>query len=200
MTQRALIPALALTAVLATALAACDSAPPPADAPATTDQTPAAAAPVAAPGGLLAKDGVVLRAADGSAGPRLTFGEPEEDVIARANGVFGAAALARSANAECGAGPLTFAEWDNGLQLVFQDGKLAGWSARPNLPAGYASAAGIAFGKTVAELKAASPGFMLADSTVGPEFVLDGVRGITTGKGPQDTASLLWSGVDCQFR
>ena len=196
MTLRALISALALSALMA----ACDSAPPPADAPAAVEEPAVAPAPAAAPGGLLAKDGITLRAADGSAGPRLAFGEAEEDVITRANGVFGAAALVRSANAECGAGPLTFAEWDNGLQLVFQDAKLAGWSARPSLPAGYASAAGIAFGKTVTELKAASPGFMLADSTVGPEFVLDGVRGITTGKGPNDTASLLWAGVSCQFR
>lgn len=199
MILRALIPALALSALIG----ACDSAPPPADAPAPVENAGDASGPAtaaAAPSGLLAKDGITLRAADGSAGPRLAFGEAEDDVIARANGVFGAAALVRSANAECGAGPLTFAQWDNGLQLVFQDARLAGWSARPNLPAGYASAAGIAFDKTVAELKAANPGFMLADSTVGPEFVLDGVHGITTGKGPDDTAGLLWAGATCQFR
>lgn len=196
--MRRLISLLALTV-----LAACDSAPPPADAPTTTAQAPAptpgpAVAPVE---GVLARDGFMLPNPGGrGTGREVRFGEAEAEVIAFMNGLFGVANLKQGANAECPAGPLTFADWGNGLQLVFQDGKFAGWTADDRLPAGYSSLAGIGFGKTFAEMKTNNPGLMLTESTVGPEFALDGVHGVMSGKGDDARAELLWAGVSCQFR
>lgn len=205
---------LILPVALGALLTACDSASPPADAPADAAPPPAAqasaqageqagaSAPAAAPvEGLLSKEGFMLPNPGGrGTGREVRFGEAEADVVAFMNGMFGEAKLTRGANAECPAGPLTFADWGNGLQLAFQDGKFAGWSADDRLPPGYSTLSGLAFGKTLGAMKAASPGLVLTESTVGPEFALDGVHGIVTGKGDDARLKVLWAGVSCQFR
>src|SRR5688500_4531326 len=57
--------------------------------------------------------------------PGLTFGMKQADALAAARAAFGPGGKAEH-NDECGEGPMDFVSF-RGLQLGFQDGKLAGW-------------------------------------------------------------------------
>ncbi|MFN7026716.1 MAG: hypothetical protein ACK4QP_19815, partial [Pseudorhizobium sp.] len=55
----------------------------------------------------------------------LPFGSPKAAVLASLERVRGKAA--QGTNADCGAGPVQVASWPDGLSLIFQDAKFAGW-------------------------------------------------------------------------
>lgn len=203
----------ALAAVLSLGLAACT---PPAEAPA---DAPAPAAPVAAPDAataapeapaaapvayapreaLLGNDGLTFQNPGGrGTGLHIPFGRPQAAVIATLTGFRGAAPNV-SRNTECGAGPLTFASWDDGLTLLFQDGVFAGWAAG-GTPRGFTTGSGIGIGSTMAQLRAAHPGIEVVTDSLGPEFAADDVYGIASGTRPTATVTHLWAGVSCNFR
>lgn len=128
----------------------------------------------------------------------VAFGEAQADVIAHVSGVFGAPPT--FSQEQCRTGPLTQADWGKGLKLSFQDGKLVGWTADPRLEGAYTNRAGTVFGRTVAALRAASPGFMLMDAVKGREFAFDGVYGRVLRPGQDATIDLLWAGAGCYRR
>ena len=212
MTQRRLPLVPVLTLGLALGLAACS---PPAEAPADAPAVPvagepAAPAPVAAPAApgapyapteaLLAADSVTFPNPGGrGTGLNVALGRPQAEVIATLTQFRGAAPTV-SENSECGAGPLTFARWGDGLSLLFQDGALAGWAAGDETPRGFKTLTGIGVGSTVAELRAAHPAVEVATNSLGPEFGADDVYGLATGSGPNATVTHLWAGVSCNFR
>lgn len=200
----------ALAAVLALGLSACT---PPAEAPADAPAAPAVADPAApaapAPAtgaayapteALLASTGVTFPNPGGrGTGLEVGFGRPQAEVIATLT-QFRGAAPSVSQNDECGAGPLTFAAWDDDLQLLFQDGALAGWAAGSGTPRGFKTIKGIGIGSTLAQLRAAHPGVEVATNSLGPEFGADDVYGLASGTGPGATVTDLWAGVSCNFR
>jgi len=128
----------------------------------------------------------------------VAFGESQADVIAHVSGVFGSPPTL--SQEQCRTGALAQADWGKGLKLSFQDGKLVGWTADPRLEGTYGNRAGTVFGRTVAALRAANPGFMLMDAVKGREFALDGVYGRVLRSGQDATIDLLWAGAGCYRR
>lgn len=199
----------ALVSLAALGLAACSPpAEPPADAPAVPaavdPAAPAAPAPASAPyapsEALLAPDSVTFPNPSGrGTGMTLAFGRPQADVISDLT-LFRGAAPTLSDNSECGAGPMSFADWGDGLRLNFQEGALVGWSAGEGTPRGFTTLTGIGVGSTVGQLRAAHPGIDLQTNSLGPEFAADDVYGLATGTGPNATVTHLWAGVSCNFR
>jgi len=191
-----LAPALALLA-----LAACGGGD---DAPAADE---ASIGDLASPAGNvdppLLVDGEGLRLLDHSGGGdrRLAFGSDwpgvREALAFRGQPDTGT-------NAECGAGPLDYARWPDGLTLYGQAGEFAGWalddrSAGVGAAGGISTAAGIGPGRSRADLdKAYAP--TISQTTLGTEFSKDGLSGILDGPGETATIVALWAGVSCNFR
>ncbi|HEX8654266.1 MAG TPA: hypothetical protein VF693_03470 [Allosphingosinicella sp.] len=124
--------------------------------------------------------------------PGLAFGMTRERAVAAATAAFGPP-TAREHNDECGEGPMDFVSF-GGLQLGFQEGRLAGWSlsqARPPLR----TARGVGIGSPRSALGNAE---IDEESSLGPEFAIDGVGGILDQSGARVEA--LWAGLPCQFR
>jgi hypothetical protein len=198
----------ALVSLAALGLVACSPpAEPPADAPAAPvadPAAPAAPAPASAPyapsEALLAGDSVTFPNPSGrGTGMTLAFGRPQADIVSDVT-LFRGAAPTISENSECGAGPVTFASWGDGLSLLFQQGALVGWSADDETPRGFTTLTGIGVGSTVGQLRAAHPGVELTTDSLGPEFSADDVHGLASGTGPNATVTHLWAGVSCHFR
>jgi hypothetical protein len=192
-----LIPALALSL----ALGACDASPPPADAPADAPAAAPAAAttpPAAAAAPLVALDGEGLRLVNGDSGSTalLAFERPLDDAVTALTAALGAP-KSRSTNSECGAGPVEFVQWANGLSILAQDGKFQGWSLDT---AGLTTMDGLGVGSTRAELMASVPDATVEESTLGTEFAAGTLGGLFDGKGPQARVTDLWAGLTCMFR
>lgn len=190
MTRARLIPVLAL----ALALAACDR---PAATPAAPARPAAPAAPAAMPLRLaLAPDGLnAIVAATGSS-QLLAFSRAKSQTLITMTRVEPAPGQ-ESANAECGAGPMSFVAWPDGLTLLFQDERFVGWTVdKPGLT----TMDGIGVGSTRAELLSARPGTTVEESTLGTEFTVGDMGGLLDGKGPDAKITTLWAGVTCMFR
>ena len=100
---------------------------------------------------------------------------------------------------ECGAGPLDYAAWADGLTLYFQDGRFAGWALDGRAEGAHATATGIGPGSTRPALDAAyNP--KVEQSTLGTEFRAGDLSGLLDGQGPNARVTDLWAGVSCAFR
>ena len=99
----------------------------------------------------------------------------------------------RSSNAECPAGPLDFMDWDNGLQLIFQDGKLAGWWASDKAR-GIATASGLRPGSPRSAIGTAR----IENTTVGKVFTVGEINGVLD-EATETKVDALWAGVACIF-
>ena len=161
----------------------------------------AAAAPaarVAAPAGTGAasarpEGGALVRTLTGTGlEPGLRFGMLQADAIATATAAFGEP-TGTEHNDECGEGPMDFVSF-GGLQLGFQDGRLAGWSLSESHPS-LRTEGGLAIGAPRSVLGNAR---IDQESTIGPEFDIGGVGGILDEQGR--TVIALWAGLTCQFR
>ena len=102
-------------------------------------------------------------------------------------------------NSECGAGPLDYAVWADGLKLWFQDGRFAGWALDPRAAGVHATMSGIGPGSTRRELEAAYH-VQVEETTLGTEFHAGGLEGLLDGAGPDAQVSAMWAGVSCVFR
>ena len=184
-------------------LSACDHAreqesiavsPEPAPASAPEPVAPAAAAdPVlsVAPEGLRLFD-----PASGSARP-LSFGLPAEQVLAAIEASRGPAE--RGTNEECGAGPMEFARWPDGLGLAFQDGVFVGWSLDDRAGGVLTTTSGIGPGSSRREIEEVYQ-VAVEETTLGTEFSVGEVSGLLDGPGPDARITNLWAGVACLFR
>ena len=188
--------ALALVALMA--VAACDRSATPAPAePATPAVTPAAEAP-GMPDGGLAIEAEGLRLFDDTGAARaIPFGTPQATAIAAVAASIGGAAPEVTTNEECGAGPTQFAEFSNGLQLLFQNDQLQGWFVDE---AGVTTVDGMGVGSTRASIEGSRTVEMQEDSTLGAEFSSGDVGGFLTDATPQGTVTSLSAGLTCFFR
>lgn len=190
---------LAPAAVLALVLAACSpEAPAPADAPAPGET---AGAPDTMGQALLEADGFMPANPGGhGTGRKLSFGEDEAVVVDFITTLRGDQPPRRGANAECPAGPLSFADWGDGFQLAFSEGQFAGWTAGEGAPRGFATASGVHVGSTLAELRAAHPDVAVSEDSLGPEFAAGEIYGTLSGTGDEAVVTTMWAGVNCVFR
>lgn len=206
--SRRIVPLL----ILAT-LAACapDAPAVPEDGTAPAPAAPAeAAAPAAAPVLTVEAEGLRLfDPASGSARP-LPFGTgPAQAMAALAS----RGAAETGTNADCGAGPLAYARWPDGLTLWFQDERFAGWALNPRPdtaprpdsaspsapPSGVSTASGLTIGSTRADLDSAYAA-TVTQSTLGTEFAAGELYGLLDGEGSGARVIALWAGVSCNFR
>lgn len=171
---------------------------------------------VAAEGGasghppVVSLDGEGLRLVDPKSGATrpLGFGVPEDQLKLVAEKLKGRAETGRAE--ECGAGPLSYLRWDDGLTLYSLDGLFAGWSLdETGAPAAAATKgkpapklttiSGIGIGSTRAQLLDAYDA-KIEQTTLGTEFNAAGLSGILDGTGGKARVTNLWSGVNCVFR
>lgn len=132
----------------------------------------------------------------GPAGSELTidFGRAQAGVISAVSALQGETPRSTATNAECGAGPVFSATWDNGLTLNFQDGKFLGWVAQSPFEAAYPSGS-VALGRAVDVLGA---GFAPEQTSLGQEFVAGGLWHLIDDEHAQVTT--VWAGLTCFFR
>jgi hypothetical protein len=197
-------PSLAALTLLALSLSACGK---PA-ATASAEPVPAtAAAPAPAPSrrapsvvqGLQLRDTglhLVVYAGDSD----VKFGTPMKAAVAAIDGMLGPGSKPET-NSECGAGPITFVKWPDGLSGLFQDDKFQGWSVDSGSPKGvYVTDKAIGVGSTRAELLSAYPDAKIEESTLGTEFTVGDYDGMLSSKGADAKVETLWAGLSCVFR
>jgi hypothetical protein len=160
---------------------------------------------------VISLDGEGLRLVDPKSGATrpLAFGVDQAQLKLITEKLKGPAQSGR--NEECGAGPLAYLSWDDGLTLYSLDGLFAGWSldeagaavpakpAKGEPPARLTTISGIGIGSTRAQLLDAYDA-TIEQTTLGTEFNAAGLSGILDGTGPKARVTNLWSGVNCVFR
>lgn len=135
---------------------------------------------------------------NGTARP-LPFGSPQPAVLASLERVRGEAA--EGANQDCGAGPVQVANWADGLSLIFQDGKFAGWGLDGRAKGAISTADGIGPGSTRAQLdEAIGPPLEVRQTSLGTEFTAGNYHGVLDGTGPGARITDMWTGVSCVAR
>ena len=135
---------------------------------------------------------------NGSARP-LPFGSEQAEVLNSLERVRGKAAM--GTNADCGAGPVQYASWADGLSLVFKDGKFSGWGIGGRARRAIVTADGIGIGTNRAELDDAvgSPVFV-RQSSLGTEFTAGDYHGLFDGTRANARITDMWAGVSCVAR
>ncbi|MDV3457598.1 hypothetical protein RZN05_11435 [Sphingomonas sp. HF-S4] len=144
----------------------------------------------------LAPDGLALR--EDVATRPLRFGMARDAVTQAVAGAIGAP-IEQGDSQECGAGPLAFASFRDGLGLYFQDGKFAGWDLDGRDGGGLVTAEGIGIGSTRKQLEAARKA-TVEDSTLGIEFAAGGISGLLSMRDPSGEITNLWAGATCIAR
>lgn len=194
MSHRSVLMALPLLALVACGDAGDEPAAAPdatavtpgAEAPPPTSATPPAARSVA-----LDPEGLRLVSAQTGATAVIAFGQPAEQVASTVSGAQGKPPAERGTNGECGAGPLDFATWDDGLTLWFQNGAFAGWAT--NRP-GPTLISGVGVGSSRSDLEGAHA-IEVREGSLGTEFSFGDVHGVLE----DGRVANLWAGVSCNF-
>lgn len=191
----------ALSLVLFGCQAPAETAAPQAPEAPTPPVAPTSPTPAETSGVRLKPGGLVIRNAGGGSSQtvELPFGMAEAAAIQMVSAVRGRAPT-RARHAECGAGPLDFADWGDGLSLVFQDGRFAGWWANDQAPATHAADGGVHVGSTLAQVRVAYPIAQVSESTIGPELIVGDLFGTLSGTADTARVTALWAGVSCVFR
>ena len=134
---------------------------------------------------------------DGSARP-LAFGTPEADVLASLESVRGPAG--KGVNQDCGAGLVQYANWSDGLSLVFQNGEFAGWGLDRRASRALATANGVGPGMTRSALADSFGSVTFRNTNLGVEFAAGEIFGVLEGSGPEAKITDMWAGVSCVAR
>jgi hypothetical protein len=143
----------------------------------------------------------------------IPFGKPFDEMKEIVTRILQSKPISEGINAECGAGPLKMASWNNGLTLVFQKKgvpsvesespwEFAGWyvSLNPRNTTKITTMSGIGIGSTRGEMESAYV-IIVKKSSLGYEFsTTSGLYGIFDGMGKQAKITNMWSGISCNFR
>lgn len=137
----------------------------------------------------------------------IAFGMPLEEMVKIVENIYKSKANI-NINSECGAGPLKFATWDNGLTLLFQEKKkdewlFAGWAANEpkNKENKLTTMANIGIGSARKEVESAYV-INVSKTSLGYEFSTktEDLFGIIDGGNENSKITNMWSGVSCNFR
>lgn len=134
---------------------------------------------------------------NGAARP-IPFGTLQADVLASLQRVRGPAAL--GLNQDCGAGPVGYANWPDGLSVVFQRDRFVGWGLDGRAAGALATADGVGPGTTRAELESAYASISVQRTSLGSEFTAGHLHGVLDGAGPRARVTDMWAGVSCVAR
>lgn len=147
---------------------------------------------------LLTADGLDIVAPGVSLPDGLSFGAGEEQVVAQLTQVLGSPGE-RDTNDECGAGPMSFRHFGP-LGLNFSQGLWVGWSLNGGALGGVPVTLhnGLTVGSRAGEMVSAS--HYDPQSTLGDEFTVDGISGLSTDRGSDAPIETLWAGTNCHFR
>lgn len=123
------------------------------------------------------------------------------DMLTRAKGT----SPTRGVNGECGAGPVDFASWEDGLSVLSQQQQFLGWSMNPR-PSNADSSqpplttmGNIGLGSTRAELEAVYV-TELTRTSLGTEFSAGELYGLLESPAPDAPVTAMWAGLSCVFR
>lgn len=196
-----------LAAALLLAIAGCGQpAPETPAAPAAPASPPAATAasapaPVAAGEAAVALDagGLMIVMKDTGSSRMIDFGLPKARVAAIVTNVAGAP-TPESTNSECGAGPMQFIAWPDGLTLMFQEDRFVGWTVNKDGAEKQSTMSGIGVGSTRSDLLAAYSGVQVSETSLGQEFSAGGLYGVLDGPGAAGKIEVMWAGTSCVFR
>lgn len=163
-------------------------------------------APVTLPGApetnnvTLAVEGEGLRLFDRttSSASQIAFGRPAAGVLAALERLRGPAG--RGTNQDCGAGPVEYANWPDGLSLVFQRDRFVGWGLDRRAAGGIGTGSSIGPGSTRAQLDDAYGDVRFTRSSIGQEFSVAGFSGVLDGTGALAEITDMWAGVSCVAR
>jgi hypothetical protein len=198
--------------LVALAMSACqpNESPPGAAAPADdvrTDSSTVAhpslrdSAPESIGGVLLALDGEGVRLVLESTGSTrlLAFGMEARAVVTALTAALGSP-ISRGTNADCGAGPMDFVVFPDGLAIGIQQERFVGWSTRASATDGsMTTMSGLGVGSTRAALESTYVAD-IARSTLGVEFTAGGIAGVLDGEGASARITDLWAGMNCVAR
>ena len=135
---------------------------------------------------------------NGAARP-LAFGTTQADVLVSVERVRGDAT--EGTNEDCGAGPVQYANWKDGLSLVFQKGRFAGWGLDSRAKGRITTADGIGIGTTRAQLDdAIGPPLEVRQTSLGTEFSAGQYHGLFDGLEAKARITDMWAGVSCVAR
>lgn len=178
-------------------LSATESPVAPAPAPTESSQptTPTATQKIA-----LDSEGLRFVDPDSGSTRPLPFGTEIEQTVKAVTNQLGEP-RDRSVNPECGAGPLTFVSWANGLNLLFAENQFVGWSVNDRVAIAnqLTTMAGVGIGSTRAELSEAYNA-TFQETSLGYEFTADDLYGILSSSAPNAQITALWAGTSCNFR
>lgn len=191
-----------LAAALLFGLVACGQGQPstPAAAPSAAPQ-PSGPSPVATGGAAIALDagGLLIVMKDTGSSRMIDFGLPQAQVVDIVSNVAGAPAP-ESTNTECGAGPVQFVAWPDGLTLLFQERRFVGWSLDKDAAGRQSTMSGVGVGSTRSDLLAAYSGVQVSETSLGQEFSAGGLYGVLDGPGEAGKIEVMWAGTSCVFR
>lgn len=207
-----------MIAVLTLLLAGCSAQPSGEPAPEPASNVTAAPPLTAPPTPTPASGGPAAASAQGEANPKLAieaeglrwflqpsgsarpipFGTPRDQVLASLERVRGPAG--QGTNQDCGAGPVQYANWADGLSLVFQNGRLAGWGLDGRAAGALGTANNVGPGTTRAELDSSFANVEVRQTSLGAEFAAGGISGVLDGPGRQAKITDMWAGVNCVAR
>ena len=103
-------------------------------------------------------------------------------------------------NEECGAGPMTFATFDQ-FVANFQDDRFVGWMVNgPSDRARVTGPEGVTLGMSAADLRKLPSFEAIDDSTLGEEFTIGDGELAISGLIEDSQVAVLWGGETCNFR
>ena len=193
-----------LAAALMLGLAACGQPSP--DTPAAPAE-PAAATPQSGPAPVatgqasvaLDAGGLLIVMKDTGSTRMIDFGLPKDRTVAIVSNVAGAP-TPESTNSECGAGPVQFIAYPDGLTLLFQEDRFVGWSLDKDAAGKQSTMSGIGVGSTRSDLAAAYSGVQVSETSLGQEFTAGGLYGVLDGPDATAKIDVMWAGTSCVFR
>lgn len=147
----------------------------------------------------LRADGLLIAAPEaGGSATTLNFGDPQDAVVEALTMVFGGPQF--GTNEECGAGPITFATYDD-FAAHFQNDTFVGWSVNDTSErATFTGPDGVTIGMAGADVRALPTYEAFEDSTLGEEFMLGSGEMAVSGIIEDDEVVTLWGGTSCNFR
>ncbi len=169
--------------------------------PATDDSAPDQPEPNLSEYGeatVIAVDGQGLRLFDPKtkAAAQIAFGSSRTDVLALLARLRGPSD--NGTTEDCGG--LDYANWPDGLNLVFENDHFAGWGLDRRAAGIFASVSDIGPGSTRDQLNTAHADVHVENSSVGVEFEAAGFAGVLDG--PKKSAKItdMWAGTVCIAR